>query len=299
MARTARELKLAGVFADAITPHRAEIADPDYSGSLDLLDFLASAGVQGITLLDAAGEFLDYSFQERQRLVYLGVKRSRVPLIAGVSHSTLSGAIQLAGEAISSGVDGLLLMPPYFFRYSQPEIEEFYLRFARETTDAVPVLLHNLPRFTSKLEIATVRKLIDTGRFAGIKDSGGDWPYFESLLALKRERPFVLFAGNDRIAAQSLRAGADGVISACACAVPELITDLAKSIAAHDETGAIALNAKLFELLNWIERFPEPVAIKRAVQLRRQKAGAPLTPLASETTRALEEFSAWFKKNHA
>src|SRR5665213_1103251 len=216
MARTARELKLAGVFADAITPHRAEIADPDYSGSLDLLDFLASAGVQGITLLDAAGEFLDYSFQERQRLVYLGVKRSRVPLIAGVSHSTLSGAIQLAGEAISSGVDGLLLMPPYFFRYSQPEIEEFYLRFARETTDAVPVLLHNLPRFTSKLEIATVRKLIDTGRFAGIKDSSGDWPYFESLLALKRERPFVLFAGNDRIAAQSLRAGADGVISACA-----------------------------------------------------------------------------------
>lgn len=297
MARTARELKLAGVFADAITPHRAEIADPDYSGSLDLLDFLASAGVQAITLFTAAGEFLDYTFQERQRLVYLAARRSRVPIIAGVSHSTLAGAIQLADEAIASGADGLLLMPPYFFRYSQPEIEEFYLRFARETTDAVPVLLHNIPQFTSKLEIETVRRIIDTGRFAGIEDSGGDWPYFENLMALKRERPFALFAGSERIAARALRAGADGVISACP--VPELLTALAKSIAAHDEAQATALNEKLIELLDWMEKFPAPVAIQCAVQLRGQKAGAPLTPLAPETIRLLEEFSAWFKKSYA
>ncbi len=101
--------------------------------------------MQGICLFGATGEFLDYSFMERQRMVYLGVKRSRVPILAGVSHSTLAGAIQLADEAVNSGADGLILMPPYFYPYSQCEIEEFYLEFARETGDAVPILLHNLP----------------------------------------------------------------------------------------------------------------------------------------------------------
>ena len=158
--------------------------------------------MQGVCLFGATGEFFDYGFSERQRMVYLGVKRSRVPVIAGVSHSTLAGAIQIADEAIAAGADGLMLMPPFFFPYWQREIEEFYLQFARETGDAVPILLHNIPQFTTKLEIDTVRKLIDTGRFAGIKDSSGDWEYFEQLLALKRERPFALFSGADRIAAR-------------------------------------------------------------------------------------------------
>src|SRR5579863_6247278 len=100
MARAARQLELSGVFASAITPRRPNSQDPDFSGMLDLLDFLADGGVKGICLFGATGEFLNYTFPERQRIVYLSVKRSRVPLIAGVSHSTLTGALQLADEAI-------------------------------------------------------------------------------------------------------------------------------------------------------------------------------------------------------
>src|SRR4051812_48676179 len=205
MARAARQLPLTGVFASAITPHRDHTQDPDFSGSLDLLDFLADAGVNAICLFGAAGEFFNYGFSVRQRLVYLGVKRSRVPLLVGVSHSTLDGAIQLAAEATQSGADGLLLMPPYFFPCPQPEIEEFYLEFARETGDVIPILLHNLPQSTSKLEMNVVRKLLDTGRFAGMEDASGDWPYFEQLLQLKSTRPFALFNGHDRLAARALR----------------------------------------------------------------------------------------------
>ena len=295
MARIARQLPLAGVFASAITPHRDNAQDPDFSGSLDLLDFLANGGADAICLFGAAGEFLNYGFSERQRLVYLGVKRSRVPLLVGVSHSTLAGAIQLAGEAVTSGADGLLLMPPYFFPYAPREIEEFYRQFARETGDDVPILLHNLPQSTSQLEIALVRKLIDTGRFAGIEDASGDWAYFEQLVSLKRARPFALFNGHDRLAARSLREGADGIVSASACAVPELLADLARAIAARHEPQAATLDLRLNEFLEWTERFPFPAGIKRAVALRGQKSGEPLTPLAPETCQALEEFSVWFQ----
>src|SRR6202012_4932016 len=111
MARAARQLELAGVFASAITPRRKDSQDPDFSGLLDLLDFLAAGGAKAICVFSATGEFIDYSFAERQRLVHLAVKRSRVPLIADVSHSTLAGALQLADEAIASGADGLIVMP--------------------------------------------------------------------------------------------------------------------------------------------------------------------------------------------
>jgi 4-hydroxy-tetrahydrodipicolinate synthase len=294
MARAARQLELAGVFASAITPRRAQSQDPDFSGLLDLLDFLAAGGAKGICLFGATGEFLNYSFAERQRLVYLAVKRSRVPLIVGVSHSTLAGSIQLADEAIASGADGLVLMPAYFFRYSQPEIEEFYLQFAREVGDAVPILIHNIPQVTSKLELELMRKLIDTGRFAGINDSGGDWSFFEQLLELRRTRPLAVLTGDDRIAARALRAGANALISPSACAIPELLAGLADAISSQEQTQADALNARLLEFIEWADRFPFPTAIKRAVELRGQKSAPPLTPLAPGTSQALAEFSAWF-----
>ena len=289
MARAARQIELRGVFASAITPRHKKSQEADFSAALDLLDFLAAGGVQGICLFGATGEFFDYTFMERQRVIYLGVKRSRVPIIAGVSHSTLAGALQLADEAISSGADALILMPPWFYPYSQCEIEAFYREFVREASDAVPILLHNLPQCTSKLEIDTVRRLIDTGRFAGIKDSSGDWDYFTQLVAAKRERPFTLFCGADRLAARALAEGADGLISASACAVPELLVSLARS------GGSGGEGARLSEFVEWVNRFPFPVAIKRAVELRGQKAGPALLPLAPDNQRALEEFSNWFK----
>jgi dihydrodipicolinate synthase/N-acetylneuraminate lyase len=288
MPRAARQLELGGVFASCITPQRANSSDPDFSGLLDLVDFLAEGGVKGVCLFGAAGEFLDYSIAERQRMLYLAVKRSRVPLIAGVSHSTLSGALQLADEAIAAGADGLILMPPIFYPYTQCEIEEFYLQFARETGDAVPILLHNLPQCTSRIEVETVRRLFASGRFAGIKDGSGNWEYFNQLLGLKREMPVAVMCGADRLAGRALTDGADGAISASACAVPELVTRLAEN--PHDE----ALRARLGEFVEWVNRFPFPVAIKRAVELRGQKSAPPLIPLAPGTAQLLADFSTWF-----
>jgi 4-hydroxy-tetrahydrodipicolinate synthase len=287
MARAARQLELNGVFASAITPRRGNSQDPDFSGLLDLLDFLAAGGVKGVCLLGATGEFLNYSFAERQRLVYLGVKRSRVPILVDVSHSTFEGAVQIADEAIAAGADGLLLMPPYFFRYGQREIEEFYVQFAQEVGDAVPLLIQNFPQMASGIDMDAMTRLMATGRFAGINDSSGDTGFFEQLLELRRAHPCALFDGDDRTAAWALRAGADGVISGAACATPELLTALAKT-----PTGE--LNARLLEFVGWAERFPFPVAIKHAVELRGQHSAPGLTPLAEESRATLDEFSRWF-----
>jgi 4-hydroxy-tetrahydrodipicolinate synthase len=294
MARAARQIRLAGVFAAITTPRRAGTLEADFSAALELLDFASDAGVDGVSLLGSTGEFVDFSFTDRQRLIYLGVKRSRAPLIAGVAHSSLDGAIQLAEEAITSGADALLIMPPYFFRYQQPEVETFLLEFAREVTGAIPILLYNIPQFTSPMEIDTVARLAATGLFAGIKDSSGDWNYFERLLALRRHDSFAVLAGNDRLAARALASGADGVISGCACAIPEVLVALTRAIAAGDERRAADINTRLFEFIEQIECFPAPLGIRRAIELRGKKSGPSFIPLSPAAATRMEEFARWF-----
>jgi len=173
--------------------------------------------VQGIALLGSTGEFTSLSCDDRVRPVYLAVKRSSVPVPPGVSHSTLGGAPAPGRE----GAAGLLLMPPYFFRYRQPEIREFYMRFA-EMIYGAPVYLYNIPAFTSGISAETAVQLLSTGRFVGIKDSSGDWDNFQALSRYRREHPFTFLVGHDAIFARARAAGTDGVVSDKASAMPEL-----------------------------------------------------------------------------
>ncbi len=295
MARAARQIRLSGVFPAAITPHHPKTHEADYAAALELVDFLTTAGVDGICLFGSTGEFINYSFAERHRLLSLATKRSRVPVIAGVSHSTLAGALQLADDAVAAGAGALMLMPPYFFRYGQDEVEQFYRDFAREAGDAVPILLCNVPAFTTGIEIETVRRLFETGRFAGVKDSSGDWSYFEKLLALRGEIPFALFGGKEHLASRALQAGADGIVSGCACAIPEVVVALAKAVKAGNRALAEALDARLIEFATRASQFPWPVAVRRAVELRGQKSGPLAIPLSPASQKALDEFSEWFR----
>lgn len=285
----------AGVNVAAITPHGKRGDEPDIGATLELIDFLCEAGVQGIALLGSTGEFVNLNLDDRIRLVYLAVKRSRVPVLAGISHTTLDGALALAREAGAAGAEGVLLMPPYFFRYGQPEICEFFMRFAAEVNRGAPIYLYNIPAFTSGIEAETATQLLSTGRFAGIKDSGGDWEYFMALRETAKRHPVTILVGNDSLYRRARTAGADGVVSGCACAVPELLLALDQAIQKGDGAEAERLDARLGEFIGWVERFPTPVGIKAALGVRGVKTGSLPVPLARETETALDEFRAWFR----
>ncbi|MGB9612544.1 MAG: dihydrodipicolinate synthase family protein, partial [Bryobacteraceae bacterium] len=142
---------LSGVNAAALTPRRPGETKPDTGALFELLDFLAGAGVQGVVLMGTTGEFVHFDLADRRRLVEQAVRRSRLPVIASVAHATLDGALELARAAAGAGASALLIMPPYFFRYRQPEIKEYLLRFAAELKGAAPVYLYNIPFFANEL----------------------------------------------------------------------------------------------------------------------------------------------------
>ena len=117
----------------------------DLGATLEMIDFLCQSGLQGITLLGSTGEFVHFALDDRRHMVKFAVKRSRLPILVNVSHSTLDGAIELAREATSAGVAGILLMPPYYFPQEQDAIRSFYLAFAAALGDALPIYLYNIP----------------------------------------------------------------------------------------------------------------------------------------------------------
>src|SRR5947209_16538889 len=112
-----------GVYAAAITP-RGTHGDIDFCAAFELIDYLCAAGIRGIVLFGPSGEYPALSHDERARLLYLGAKRSRVPLYAGGGSASLDASVSLAREARNTGVAGLLLPPPHFFHDQQDDLTE-------------------------------------------------------------------------------------------------------------------------------------------------------------------------------
>jgi len=286
--------RLTGIIVAPITP-RGKQGDADFGAALELIDFHCKAGVHGIALLGATGEFASLSADERTRLVYLAARRSRAPILAGVGHATLDGAVSLAREACGAGAAGLLAMPPIFYRYDQNEIREFYLQFAAQAGRATPIYLYNVPSFTSPIEIETAQELLATGLFAGIKDSSGSFDYFDRLREERERLPFTLMIGNDLLFARGRATGADGAVSGVACAVPELLVALDRAIEAGDRPRVQTLDSRLHEFIAWLDCFPTPVGIRLATEWRGLHTGPPAIPLSQEKRRRADEFHDWFR----
>jgi dihydrodipicolinate synthase/N-acetylneuraminate lyase len=286
---------LDGVLAEAVTPRRSQEYSIDLGATLELVDFLGASGVQGIVLLGSTGEFVHFALDDRRHMLAFAAKRSRLPLLVNVSHSTLDGAIGLAREAERAGVAGVLLMPPYYFGYGQQAIRSFYLAFAAAVGKTLPIYLHNLPAFASEIGPATATELLATGQFAGIQDSGDSVEYFRGLTGRSSKSAFTLLAGCERTLVAAKSMGAHAVVSAVASAAPELMVALVEAVAAGARDRVRILEARVLEFLDRVEIFPSPVGIKEALRMRNMNVGALAVPLGEDGDRKLEEFQMWFR----
>lgn len=285
-----RKVKVGGVYAALATPRRPESTEADTAAMLDYLDTIVRAGVDGLVLFGSTGEFVHFDTEERMRVCSLAIKRSRVPVLVNVSHSTLDGAIKLAESACGNGASGVLVMPPYFYRYKDEQITEFYAQFLTAFAGQLPIYLYNLPFFTNPLSAQLAVSLLETSKFGGIKDSSGEWRMFEALVAQRKKQEFCLFAGHECIYLRARKEGADGIVSGVAAAMPELMVALDRACVAENWEKARRLNERLMEFLPWVERFPSTVAIKQAAVARGWKQQHSAVPLPAAQ---INEYQSW------
>src|SRR5450432_4239888 len=235
-----------GILAAAVTPRRNLTIDA--SAASELTGFLASKGVAGVVLFGSTGEFVHFDIADRARLIREITRRHKVPVLVNASHSTLDGTVELARRALGDGASAAVVMPPYYFRYTQEQVREFFLRLG----DAVdgPLSLYNIPAFTTPLELATARELIATGRFCAIKDSSGDLSYVEGLL--NDAAPGVgVYVGNDAVYRRLRPMGAAGAVSGVASVAPELMLALDRAVMSGDDSLASTTEQLLHDFLAW------------------------------------------------
>ena len=275
-----------GVYAAALTPRRLGSQDINLGIMWDVIDFLVDRKVHGIVLLGSTGEFVHFSPAERMRMIGLAPKRSRVPVLVNVSHSMMDGCVEMAQAAQASGAAGVLLMPPYFFRYDTDGLRTFYRRFAQEADLRIPTFLYNIPMFTNKVDVELTVELLASGVVQGVKDSSGVWEDLVRLTDFGKERPFTLMVGNDALYGNAKPLGAQGIISGIATAVPELLLAI--------DRGDHALQPHVEAILDWHFKLPTPVILKEAAAARGLKMGPHANPLSPEQERTLGQFKEWF-----
>lgn len=287
---------VSGVFAAVATPvdKNGEIN----SGAFDRgVDLVLQAGVDGICVGGATGEYTRFSIGQRKDLLSrsAGLISGRGKLLAAVGGPTIREVIELGNHAAQCGADALLLPMPYFFVYEQDDLETF----AREASRAlaIPCLLYNLPAFTNGLQPETMIRLISSEpNIVGLKDSSGEAAHLTQLLKVRESGSASLLIGHDKLLGLAYHAGWDGVISGVAAFCPELIVGFAASFHAGREEEIARLERQRMELIARLELLPIPWAVRLGLEVRGIDPGPYPIPASDRRRGQMREFQHWFEK---
>lgn len=248
-----------GSMVAVVTPMTTD-GEIDFPAWERLLRFHADQGTDALVVGGTTGESPTLSAAELGELVShaLRVLRGRMPIIVGAGTNSTARTVERARELSSAGVDGLLVVTPY---YNKPTQEGLYQHFrAVAEAASVPVIAYNVPSRTGvDLLPETVMRLARVPRMGGLKEATGDLERARQIVA-GCPSTFELLSGDDATAHQLMAVGARGVISVTANVAPRLMHELCVA-AAKEETARVSeLDSRLSELhrVLFVESNPIP-----------------------------------------
>ena len=195
-----------------------------------IVEHLISGGVSGLFVLGTTGEGPSLTYQMRYEMVELTCEAaaSRVPVLVGVTDTSLAESISLAEHASRCGATAIVAAAPFYFDVTQRELETWFSDLA--TASPLPLMLYNMPSCVGVVLSSTiVENLSHHSNIVGIKDSGGDIEYFTDLCNRYRDREdFVVFMGPEERLAEAVALGASGGVCGGANLLPSVYTSLTK-----------------------------------------------------------------------
>jgi 4-hydroxy-tetrahydrodipicolinate synthase len=283
-------------------PHAAVLTlrKPDHSVDDDalrsLLRFHMKAGIKGFAIGGATGEFCSLTEDEMRHILEVVAEtvERNATFVVGIGAADLNGTLRRGEIARRAGAKAALLSMPYFFPFAQDDLGAF-VRAVASTLD-LPVLLYNLPQFTSGLNPELTLELIQQcPTVVGIKDSSGS---LETLRLLTREAPNACrIVGNDSALAPALQEGiADAVISGVACAFPELITSFFVEGATASQTWSHSVSA-LESVIAQLNQVPTPWGLKIFAEARGLANTSFSLPLSQRREQLRIAMAEWYLQN--
>jgi 4-hydroxy-tetrahydrodipicolinate synthase len=254
-----------GSLVALVTP-MTESGDVDLVAFGRLLDWHVKQGTDGIVVAGTTGESATVTAPETAELLQIAVQRvgGRMPVIAGTGSNSTAEAIERTRSACELGVDGVLVVTPY---YNRPPQEGLYRHFSMVADAAsVPLILYNVPSRTAcDLLPETVERLSAHPQIIGIKEATGSIDRGREILARCGD-DFLLLSGDDPTCRELAGAGAQGVVTVTGNVAPRLMHEMMVAALAGDADTARELDGRLAGLHTALFVEPNPIPAKWALQ---------------------------------
>lgn len=275
------------VITAMVTPFDSELR-VDWNQARRLVDFLIEEQKSdSLVVCGTTGESPTLTEEEKLELFRLAVDQAkgRCKIIAGTGSYDTAHTIHLTREAEKAGVDGVLLVAPYYNRPSQEGIYEHFKAAAQATK--LPVMLYNIPSRTGiTVSAATTLKLAQLPNVVATKEAHSDFDLISELTANAPES-FRVYSGDDILTLPMLSVGAYGIVSVASHVIGKEMQEMVGAYVEGNVSKAAQLHAKLCPvfggLFNCPHRVPNPVPVKYALSLFGMPVGEVRLPLVSAT----------------
>lgn len=259
----------------------------------ELLEMQLKGHTDAIIVCGTTGEPATMTEEEKLSCIEFVVKRvnHRIPVIAGTGANCTRNAVALSKKAEALGVDGLLVVTPYYNKATQEGLYQHYKAIAGETS--LPIIMYNVPSRTgcNILPETAVRIAKEIPNVVGIKEASGDIGQIATLAALGKD-VIDIYSGNDDEIIPILSLGGIGVISVLSNVAPQDTHDIVMEYLEGDRERALDLQLSYLPLIHALFSEVNPIPVKAALNILGKNAGGlrlPLTEISAANKAVLEQ----------
>ncbi len=250
-----------------VTPFKENL-EVDYDQLRKLCDWHVEHGTDAIIVCGTTGEASTLTEEEHSKCIEVVAEQihGRIPVIAGTGSNATYTAVKLSKEAEQSGVDGLLIVTPYYNKATQQGLIRHYTEIAESVN--IPIIMYNVPSRTGcNIQPATAAQLAkEVDNIVAIKEASGNISQIADLAAMA-DGCIDIYSGNDDQVLPLLALGGIGVISVTANIIPEDTHNLVHSFLNGDIETSRKLQLKAMELCHALFCEVNPIPVKKAVEL--------------------------------
>ena len=282
-----KKVLFTGAGVAIVTPF-GEYGEVNYDLLEILIDYQIKNGTDAIIICGTTGEGSTLTHEEHTETIKFAADyiAGRVPVIAGTGSNDTSYAVKLSNEAEAAGVDGLLIVTPYYNKTSQEGLIAHYNFIADRVS--TPIITYNVPSRTGlNIKPETYFELSKNPKIVGAKEANGDISALAKAVSLCGEE-LAFYSGNDDQITAFMSLGAKGVISVLSNLVPRETHDMVVKYLEGDTLGSTYLQLHFLDLCNDLFIDVNPIPCKEAMVMMGWPVGECRMPLVglSESARA-------------
>ncbi len=244
-----------------------------------LIEFQISNKVDSIIVCGTTGESSTMTIEERKKTIEFAIKTvgKRIPVIAGTGGNCTASVIEFTKWAESIGVDGALIVTPYYNKTTQDGLIAHYSAIASETK--LPIILYSVPSRTGvNISPQTCKKLSEIENIVAIKEASGNLSQVAEIANICGDN-LNIYSGNDDQITPILSVGGIGVISVLSNIAPEYTHNIVENFKNGNLKEAIESQIKAIPLIKALFCEVNPIPVKSALNMIGYNVGVPRLPL--------------------